>query len=250
MSEESVELVPARGRGETAPVAKDARLARAARVSAARSLAVSTLTYGHLPLSLPAMAAPLFAALYGMGLSIGGTLAIGNGLLLLLGGAMTYGAAKALAPSVRAAALRSKDEGKASAAGASLAVAGFLSTMVVGTHAYILLTYGTPWLWLGALRMMVVALTVGLFGGVLFKEVEKATGNENPRLPRLYRGLAAAAVPIVGGHFLMGLGGFSPFGPAGVLMILIGLMAAKAATREDAAALDAGAAGPMELPEG
>lgn len=249
MSEEVGELVPARVSHAPAPVSQEARLAKTARTSAARSLVVSTLTFGHLPVTLPAMAAPLFAFLYGMGLSVGGTLAIGNGLLLLLGGAMTWGAAKALAPSVRTAALRSRDEGKAAAAGASLTLAGFLSTLVLGTHAYILLTFGTPWLWLGALRMMVVGLTVGLFGGILFREVEKATGNENAKLPRLYRGLAAAAVPIVGGHFVMGLGGFSPFGPAGILMILVGLMAARAATRETPLELEGGG-GPMELPEG
>jgi hypothetical protein len=241
-------LVP-KGGGLPTRASRDVQLATAARTSAARSLVVSTLTFGHLPITLPAMAAPLFALLYGMGMSVGGTLAIGNGLLLLLGGGMTWVAAKAMAPSVRASALQSRDEGKAAAAGASLSLAGFLSTMVLGTHAYIWLTFGTPWLWLGTLRMMVVALTVGLFGGILFREVERATGNENARLPRLYRGLAAASVPIVGGHFLMGLGGFSPFGPAGIVMILLGLLAAGAVTRESPEQLEAGDAATLELPE-
>lgn len=246
MSEEDRGLVPVAKR-ELAPVAKEARLAKTARSSAARSLVVSTLTFGHLPITLPAVAAPLFAALYAAGLSVGGTLAFGNGLLLILGGFMTWGAAKAMAPSVRAAALRSRDEGKAASAAASLTLAGFLGSLVIGTHAYILLAYGSPWLWLGTLRLMVAALTVGLFGGVLFREVERATGNEDAKLPRLYRGLAAASVPIVGGHFLMGLGGFSPFGPAGILMILIGMLAAWGATREGPEELEAGPAGPKEL---
>lgn len=249
MSEDGGNLVPTSRGSSPAPVSRETRLARTARGSAVRSLGISSLAFGHLPLSLPAIAAPLFATLYGAGASLEATLAIGNGLLLLMGGAMTWGAAKLMVPSIRAAALRSREEGHAAAAGASLSLAGFLTSMIVATHAYILLTYGTPWLWLGTLRMVVASLTVGLFGSMLFREVEKTAGNENPRLPRLYRGLAAAAVPVVGGHFLMGLGGFSPFGPAGVLMLIVGAMVGWAATHEQAAALDADAGIAGELPE-
>ena len=77
MSEDA--LVP-KGGGLPTRAGREARVAAAARTSTARSLAVSTLAFGHLPVTLPAMAAPLFALLYGMGLSVGGTLAIGNGL--------------------------------------------------------------------------------------------------------------------------------------------------------------------------